>query len=72
MRPFLVVSSLMLVLAWAGAVRAHAVFIVNTTADIDDGSCELAPDGDCSLREAIQAANAFLNEHPRRTGYRRF
>jgi CSLREA domain-containing protein len=64
MRPFLVISSLMLVSAWAGAVRAHAAFIVNTTADIDDGSCELAPDGDCSLREAIQAANAFLNDHP--------
>ena len=54
----------MLVSAWAGSVRAHAAFIVNTTADIDDGSCELAPDGDCSLREAIQAANAFLNDHP--------
>jgi len=54
----------MLVSGWAGSVRAHAAFIVNTTADIDDGSCELAPDGDCSLREAIQAANAFLNDHP--------
>lgn len=64
MRPFLVISLLMLVSGWAGAVRAHAVFIVNTTADIDDGSCELAPDGNCSLREAIQAANAFLNDHP--------
>jgi len=64
MRPFLVISLLMLVSGWAGGARAHAVFIVNTTADIDDGSCELAPDGDCSLREAIQAANAFLNDHP--------
>ncbi|MDH3655568.1 MAG: right-handed parallel beta-helix repeat-containing protein [Myxococcales bacterium] len=64
MRPFLVISLLMLVFGWAGSVRAHAAFIVNTTADIDDGSCELAPDGDCSLREAIQAANAFLNDHP--------
>ncbi|MGB3050339.1 MAG: right-handed parallel beta-helix repeat-containing protein [Polyangiales bacterium] len=57
-------SLLMLVSGWAGAVRAHGAFIVNTTADVDDGSCELAPDGDCSLREAIQAANAFLNDHP--------
>ncbi len=64
MRPFLVISLLMLVSGWAGPVRAHAAFIVNTTADIDDGSCELAPDGDCSLREAIQAANLFLNDHP--------
>jgi len=64
MRPFLVISLLILVSGWAGSVRAHAAFIVNTTADIDDGSCELAPDGDCSLREAIQAANTFLNDHP--------
>ena len=54
----------MLVSGWAEAIRAHAGFIVNTTADTDDGSCELAPDGDCSLREAIQAANAFFNDHP--------
>ncbi|NNE18200.1 MAG: CSLREA domain-containing protein, partial [Myxococcales bacterium] len=54
----------MLVSAWTGSVRAHAGFFVNTTADTDDGNCELAPDGDCSLREAIQAANAFFNDHP--------
>jgi len=64
MRPILVISLLVLVSGWAESVRAHGAFIVNTTADIDDGSCELAPDGDCSLREAIQAANAFLNDHP--------
>lgn len=54
----------MLIFGWAESVRAHAAFIVNTTADTNDGNCELAPDGDCSLREAIHAANAFLNDHP--------
>ena len=64
MRPFLVISALLLVPGWARSASAHAAFLVNTTADEDDGSCELAPEGDCSLREAIHAANAFLNDHP--------
>ena len=35
-------------------------FIVNTTADTDDASCDPSP-GDCTLREAINAANADPN-----------
>ena len=64
MQPFLLISVLLLVFGWAESASAHGSFIVNTIADTDDGSCELAPDGDCSLREAIHAANAFLNDHP--------
>ena len=41
------------------ALAAPAVFIVNTTAD-SNGSCDPAP-GDCSLREAIAAANGNGN-----------
>ncbi len=33
-------------------------FEVNTTDDHDDGSCDPLSDGDCTLREAIKAANA--------------
>ena len=33
-----------------------ATFTVNSTADTDDGACDTAPD--CTLREAINAANA--------------
>ena len=33
-------------------------FVVNASADTDDGSCDLAP-GNCTLREAINAANAL-------------
>lgn len=32
--------------------------VVNSLADDDDGSCSAAPAGDCTLREAINAANA--------------
>src|SRR5205823_3211841 len=32
-------------------------FVVNVTADDDDGACEALPGGDCTLREAISAAN---------------
>jgi CSLREA domain-containing protein len=37
------------------------LFTVNTTDDLDDGTCNAAH---CSLREAIHAANAVLYEHP--------
>src|SRR5688572_19947622 len=38
---------------------AAATFIVNTVEDSDDGVCSLnLPGGDCTLREAIKAANA--------------
>ena len=45
-------------LAWQSGPET---FTVNTTADHDDGSCDPSP-GDCTLREAIAAANA----HPGR------
>jgi CSLREA domain-containing protein len=53
-----------------GAMRAveaapAAVITVNTTAD------ELIPDGDCSLREAIQAANTNTTVDALRGGQRR-
>src|SRR4030042_3296529 len=35
-----------------------AMFIVTSSDDVDDGTCSLPP-GHCSLREAINAANAF-------------
>jgi CSLREA domain-containing protein len=37
---------------------ASLTFTVNTTGDNDDGSCDSPPIGDCSLREAILAANS--------------
>jgi len=37
---------------------ASLTFTVNTTNDVDDGSCDSPPIGDCSLREAILAANS--------------
>jgi len=36
---------------------ANTDYTVNTTADDDDGSCDQPPAGDCTLREAIIAAN---------------
>ena len=51
-------------LTWSGTVRAHGTFVVNTTEDHDDGACEAVPAGDCTLREAILAANALVNDHP--------
>ncbi|MGH7485169.1 MAG: CSLREA domain-containing protein, partial [bacterium] len=50
-----------------GSHRANAVthtYQVNSTADTDDGSCDafsVAPPKDCTLREAINAANAAPN-----------
>ena len=62
---FVVFLSLVLwVNGWAPRAKAHGSFVVNTTADSDDGSCEEPPGGDCSLREAIGAANAAMNDHP--------
>lgn len=60
----LALGALLCAVAWSGTARAHGTFVVNTTADHDDGACELAPDGDCTLREAILGANALLNDHP--------
>ncbi len=37
--------------------KAAVTFVVNTTADHDDGSCAQGVGGDCTLREAIIAAN---------------
>ncbi|MGI9173858.1 MAG: right-handed parallel beta-helix repeat-containing protein [Rhodothermales bacterium] len=48
---------LILLLALLPGIDAFAdTFTVNTTADHDDGRCELRRSGDCTLREAIQAA----------------
>jgi uncharacterized repeat protein (TIGR01451 family)/CSLREA domain-containing protein len=41
-----------------GAGADGADLAVNTTADHDDGSCDPLSEGDCTLREAINAANA--------------
>jgi CSLREA domain-containing protein len=49
---------------WGGTANAHGGFLVNTTADGDDGGCDPVPEGDCSLREAIEAANTLVNDHP--------
>jgi CSLREA domain-containing protein len=46
----------LLLLTTLPAQAAPATFTVNSTADDDDGSCDAAP-GDCTLREAINAAN---------------
>ena len=64
MRLVLALTSLVLVSGWNQTARAHGYFVVNTTADTDDGSCEDPPAGDCSLREAIDTANALINDHP--------
>ena len=40
-----------------GAVESNYL-VVNTTAQDDDGACQPLADGDCTLREAIIAANA--------------
>lgn len=64
MRVFLGTGWLLLAIVWCGTAKAHGSFLVNTTADVDDGACEPAPGGDCSLREAILAANALVNDHP--------
>jgi CSLREA domain-containing protein len=49
----LLVPLLLLLVPISGARGAH--FLVNSASDSDDGLCDL---GHCSLREAIQAANA--------------
>jgi CSLREA domain-containing protein len=49
--------------AFESEAQAGPAFIVNTSADTDDGSCDLLGQGignqDCTLREAIDAANFF-------------
>ena len=52
-RPSLALAALLVPLAAAAPVEA-ALFVPNKTADTFDGAC----DADCSLREAIAAANA--------------
>ncbi len=64
MRFLWVLCFVLLVNAWVSRAKAHGFFVVNTTADSNDGSCEEPPVGDCSLREAIAAANATMNDHP--------
>ncbi len=64
MRFVLALASLVLVSGWNQTANAHGYFVVNTTADTDDGSCDEPPVGDCSLREAIDTANVLINDHP--------
>ncbi len=64
MRSWLACALFLAASGWHGSALAHGFFIVNTTSDHDDGACEEAPAGDCSLREAIEAANAEMNDHP--------
>jgi CSLREA domain-containing protein len=61
MRRFAPVMSLILLstLLFYGNARAATIYVVNTTADLD-GACEAIAVGDCSLREAITAANASV------------
>lgn len=55
-RPGLVaLAAALILLLWPAATAGAATFNVNKTADTADGSCDPA---DCSLREAIVAANA--------------
>lgn len=44
-----------------GAFESN-IFFVNVTEDSDDGSCDASP-GDCTLREAINAANSVAGPH---------
>lgn len=57
-----IVLSLLTVVGAGGAQAAQSGpdFLVNTAADHDDGSCDLLDSGDCTLREAINAANALV------------
>ena len=57
-------GALLWALTWSGVALAHGTFVVNTTDDHDDGACDPASEGDCTLREAILAANALVNDHP--------
>ncbi|MCK5934942.1 MAG: CSLREA domain-containing protein, partial [Fulvimarina manganoxydans] len=54
---------LLFLLYWRGTAQVASsainIFVVNTTSDIDDGTCDLA---NCSLREAINAANTIPND----------
>ncbi len=54
-RPLLTVT---LSLVLASGLSAQTTFTVNTTDDVDDGTCDV---GHCSLREAITAANHALD-----------
>src|SRR4051812_515791 len=65
--PMRVTFLVLVVVATMGAVlpnpstadAAVDVFVVNSTADdTDGGGCQQAPTGDCTLREAVNAADA--------------
>ncbi|HSL29811.1 MAG TPA: choice-of-anchor Q domain-containing protein, partial [Anaerolineales bacterium] len=65
-RSFSIISILTILLAQVGwmPAAADAIFIVNSTADMldadpGDGLCETDITGDCTLRAAIQEANAL-------------
>ncbi len=52
--PIVLLAASTLATPWCAARADAATFTVTTTADADDGAC----DADCSLREAVVAANA--------------
>ncbi len=56
--PLVVVLVVALVTYPAPAQASPGTYTVNTLDDHDDGSCDAAPFGDCTLREAIDAAQA--------------
>ncbi|MEZ5428442.1 MAG: choice-of-anchor Q domain-containing protein [Pyrinomonadaceae bacterium] len=51
-------SGLLLLFFGIGSISSAATFTVTKTADTDDGSC----DADCSLREAVGAANSAAGD----------
>lgn len=54
--PILTAILLLSWLAWShGTVAAQTIYIVNSTADPGDGTCDAS---ECTLREAIEAANS--------------
>ena len=54
---FRVFAAVWVLAAWVPGPGLAETFVVNSADDSDDGSCDPAP-GDCTLREAIDAANA--------------
>ncbi len=56
MRPVMFLMAALFVLGVA-PLTAQTTFTVTSNNDIDDGTCSVGP-GHCSLREAINAANA--------------
>jgi CSLREA domain-containing protein len=45
--------------AYESAKQPGPTFVVNSLEDSNDGACDIAPGGNCTLREAINAANSL-------------